>query len=333
MVTSVDADLGSWSHWHDEDRPLRLGVSACLLGQNVRYDRGHARDRFLVETLGLWFEFVAVCPEVEVGMGVPRPSVRLVDRAGETRMVAPATGEDFTAPMAELTRRRVAELQELDLDGFVLKRGSPSCGLERIKVYREGMPSAKRRPGMFAEGLLEGWPDLPVEEEGRLNDPGLRENFIERAFARNRWRGLVAAGPSRRRLVAFHTAHKLLLRAHNEAGYRRLGRLVGGAGQGDDAGLLAAYGREFHRVLRTRASAKKHTNVLQHAMGHLKKHLSPLEKREILAAIDDFRRGLLPLILPLTLLRYNIRRHGIDYLAGQLYFDPHPKELMLRNHA
>jgi len=337
MVASAPPSRsGCWSDWHSPDRPLRLGVSSCLLGENVRYDGGHARDRFVVETLGRWFEWVQVCPEVEMGMGTPRPTIRLIDEGAGIRLVAPSTGEDFTERMAAYARERVGELRALDLDGYVLKRGSPSCGMERIRAYRNGMPGRRNNAGLFAAHLMERWPELPVEEEGRLNDAVLRENFIERVFARNRWRVLAARGLTRRRLVEFHTAHKLLLRAHNEAAYQRLGKLVGSLGRNgriDDRELFRAYEAEFQGALRTHATPKKHANVLQHALGYLKKQLGSAEKREILTAIEDYRAGLLPLIVPLTLLRYDIRRHGIEYLAGQLYFDPHPKELMLRNHA
>jgi len=324
---------GSWSAWHSEDQPPRLGVSACLLGEAVRYDGGHARDRFVADTLGRWFEFAPVCPEVEVGMSTPRPTLRLVDEGAGVRLVAPSTGEDFTERMHAFADERVGRLQELALDGYVLKKNSPSCGMERIRAYHQGMPSRRNETGLFAARLLERWPTLPVEEEGRLNDPGLRENFIERAFCRNRWRVLVARGASRRRLVEFHTAHKLLVRAHNEAAYRRLGQIVASAGTVSDRELFDAYELEFQLALRTRATRKKHVNVLQHALGYLKRGLDSAEKRRILTAVEDYRAGLLPLIVPLTLLRYEIERFGVDYLAGQLYFDPHPKELMLRNHA
>jgi uncharacterized protein YbgA (DUF1722 family)/uncharacterized protein YbbK (DUF523 family) len=328
-----EGERGSWTAWHQADRPIRIGVSACLLGENVRHDGGHARDRFVLETLGQWVEFVTVCPEMEIGMGAPRPTIRLVEGETGKRLVAPSTGEDFTDRMRAYGEQRVAELQDVQLDGFVLKKGSPSCGLERIRVYRNGMPANRSNSGFFAAALMEHWPLLPLEEEGRLNDARLRENFIERLFCRNRWRTLVAGGLSRRRLVEFHTAHKLLLQAHNESAYRRLGRLVGSAGTMDDARLYAEYEAGFQEALRTKASTKKHTNVLQHAFGHLKTLLKPNEKRELLTAIEDYRRGLQPLIVPLTLMRYEIRRLGIDYLAGQLYFEPHPKELMLRNHV
>ena len=333
MTASSPTELGSWSHWHKQDQPLRLGVSSCLLGEQVRFDSGHARDRYVTDTLGQWFEYVAVCPEVEMGMSIPRPTIRLVEEGGALQLVAPSTGEDFTERMTAYAAAKVTELMKLDLDGYILKKNSPSCGLERIKVYRNEMPLRRNERGLFAAQLTERWPGLPAEEDGRLNDPALRENFIERVFARNRWRTLVEGGLTRRRLIEFHTAHKLLIRAHNETAYRRLGRLVGSAGTISDRELFAEYEVEFQGALRTKATVKKHVNVLQHALGYQKTLLDSVEKREILTAIEDYRLGLLPLVVPLTLLRYNIRRHDVEYLAGQLYFDPHPKELMLRNHA
>ena len=319
MVTrGASSELGSWQAWHDEDRPLRLGVSSCLLGEQVRFDGGHKRDRFVADVLDPWVEWVSACPEKEIGMGVPRPTVRISDRDGEPRMIAPSTGEDFTERMNEYAETRVGALMDVDLDGYVLKKNSPSCGLMRIKVYKGEHPLHKKGVGLFAAVLTRRWPGLPVEEEGRLNDAPLRENFIERIFARNRWRTLVRRGPSRRALVAFHTAHKLLLLAHNEAAYRRLGRLVGEAGKTSDEELFRAYELEFQRALETRATVKKHCNVLQHAMGYLKRALPPAEKRELESAIEDYRGGLLPLIVPVTLLRFNLRKHGIDYLLGQV---------------
>ena len=330
---AFDKTLGGWKAWHDPAMRLRLGVSTCLLGENVRFDGGTARDRFVIDVLGRWFDWVPVCPEVEVGMGVPRPTIRLFEDERGLRLVAPSTGEDFTRRMTAYARRRVRELQKTDLDGYILKKSSPSCGMERIRVYDDKGVRRRDARGVFADELIERWPLLPVEEEGRLNDPELRENFIERIFCRNRWRSLVRRGLSRRRLVAFHTAHKLLLRSHNEAGYRRLGRLVGSAGRVSDRELFASYEDEMQHVMRTRATRKKHRNVLEHALGYLKKVLEPVEKKELLAAIDDYANGLTPLVVPLTLFRFNIRKHDIGYLQGQLYFDPHPKELMLRNHV
>lgn len=332
-MSKFDPSLGVWENWHDPDTPLRLGVSSCLLGEEVRFDGQHKRSRFVVDELGELFEFVAVCPEVDIGMGIPRPTIRIEEVAGEQRLVSPKTGEDFTRRMASYSKKRVRDLIREGLDGYVLKKGSPSCGPFRLPVYIKGQPARRDGVGFFAAELRHQWPQLPVEDEGRLHDPGIRENFIEQVFVRNRWRTLRGRGLTRKRLVGFHTAHKLLLRAHNEAGYRRAGRLVGQTGSIPDGELFASYEAELHTIMQTRATRKKHANVLQHALGYLKKMLDSTEKREILLAVDDYRRDLLPLIVPVTLLRYNIRRHDVEYLRGQLYFDPHPKELMLRNHA
>jgi uncharacterized protein YbgA (DUF1722 family)/uncharacterized protein YbbK (DUF523 family) len=304
-----------------------------LLGEEVRFDGGHCRNRFVVDILGLWFEWIPVCPEMEIGMGAPRPTIRLVDDGDQTRLVAPKTGEDFTRRMSAYSKKRVRELAALDLDGYVLKKGSPSCGIERLPVFGDKGVLRRDGVGVYADTLMRLWPHLPIEDEGRLNDAGLRENFIERVFCRNRWRTLKIRGLTRRALVAFHTAHKFLLHAHNEAGYRRLGKLVSAAGSIPDRELFTLYEEELQHVMRTKATKKKHVNVLQHALGFFKRILEPGEKREILTAIDDFGAGLLPLVVPLTLFRYNIRKHNVAYLQAQLYFDPHPKELMLRNHA
>jgi uncharacterized protein YbbK (DUF523 family)/uncharacterized protein YbgA (DUF1722 family) len=330
-AAEIRGESGAWSAWHAPERPIRLGVSTCLLGEKVRYDGGHKRDAFLVEELGPWVEWVAVCPEVELGMGVPRPAVRLVDEEGELRMLSPDTGADFTAPMRAFAAERVRELQALELDGYVLKKNSPSCGLARVKVW--GLAGPKRRDGvgLFAAALVSAWPHLPVEEEGRLSDPHLRENFVERVFCRNRWRALVGGARTRARLVQFWTAHKLLVRAHDEVGYGRLGRLVGSAKRGSTQELFARFEAEFFAALAHRATRARHTNVLQHALGHLRGELDAGERAQLAAAIEDYRRGLLPLVVPVTLLRFQIRKHALGYLEGQLYFDPHPKELMIRN--
>jgi uncharacterized protein YbgA (DUF1722 family)/uncharacterized protein YbbK (DUF523 family) len=320
----------SWKSWHD-DEPIRLGISSCLLGAKVRFDGGHKRDRYLTDVLGEWFQWVPVCPELDIGLGVPRPTIRLVEGGDNPRLVEPKSGQDLTERMETYSHQKVDELMAKDLDGYILKRASPSCGMERVKVYTEaGMP-LKSGAGVFARILLEKWPHLPVEEEGRLNDPMLRVRFIEHVFCRHRWRMLVRRGLTRRRLIEFHTAHKLLLRAHNEAGYRRLGKIVASAGTIPDAELFEAYEDEFHNVLKNRATRKRHANVLYHVLGYLKKVLDPFEKKEAVALIEDYRNELVPLIVPITLLRHHIAKHGIGYMQGQLYLEPHPRELMLRN--
>jgi uncharacterized protein YbgA (DUF1722 family)/uncharacterized protein YbbK (DUF523 family) len=328
----IKKEHGAWPSWLEKAGAIRLGVSACLLGEEVRYDGGHKRDTFLVEDLGPWVEWVPVCPEVEIGMGVPRPTVRLVDVGEpELRMLSPATGADFTGSMRAHSRQRVAELQALELDGYVLKKGSPTCGMARVKVHGFSGPLRRDGVGLFAAELLAAWPHLPVEEEGRLTDPLLRENFVERIFCRNRWRTFLKGGRTRGRLVEFWTAHKLLVRAHDEPGYQTLGKLVGSAKKGGDRELYDRFEAAFFETLARKATRAKHTNVLQHALGHLREHLDAPDRAQLVEAIEDYRKGLLPLVVPVTLLRFQIKKHAIAYLAGQLYFDPHPKELMIRN--
>lgn len=328
---SGTGDQPAWAVWHDAEEEIRVGVSSCLLGQKVRFDGGHKHDRYLTGVLGDWVTWVPVCPEIEIGLGIPRPTIRLEGTAAAARLVEPKQKTDLTDLMEGYARERVDALRRTGLDGYVLKKGSPSCGMERVRVYGKGGMPARDGVGVFARVLLDRWPDLPVEEEGRLNDPRLRENFVERVFCRNRWRNFVRDGMTRRRLVEFHTAHKLLLRSHNEAGYRRLGRIVASAATVPDNQLFAEYEHEFFETLRGKTSTKRHTNVLFHIMGYLKRVLTPSEKQEMVTLIEDFRQGLVPLVVPVTLLRHHVRRHHIDYMLGQLYLEPHPKELMLRN--
>ncbi|MCG8589472.1 MAG: DUF523 and DUF1722 domain-containing protein [Proteobacteria bacterium] len=315
------------------DAPLRLGVSSCLLGREVRFDGGHKRDRFLTDLLGSFVEWVPVCPEVEVGMGVPRPSLRLVRDGGRVRMVEKASGVDHTRDMERYAVRRVRALRGLDLCGYVLKKDSPSCGMTRVKVYSaQGMPR-KDGVGVYAAALMEAYPELPVEDEGRLHDPKLRENFIESVFAYRRLRSLFRGSWSDRQVVAFHTVHKLQLMAHSPAAYRELGRLVAERKQLGRVDFRARYERGFMAALRHRATRGRNTNVLQHAAGHLKKRLDAAARGELAELIEDYRSGLVPLVVPLTLIRHHVRRYDVEYLQGQLFLEPHPKELMLRNHV
>ncbi len=317
-----------------DDRPLRLGVSSCLLGAEVRFDGGHKRDRFLTEVLAPYVEWVPVCPEVEAGMGVPREPVRLVGDPAAPRMIGVSSGIDHTAAMRRFAAARIRALAALDLCGYVLKKDSPSCGLERVRVYAPaGGGPPRRGRGLFAASFIDAYPAIPVEEEGRLNDPMLRENFIERVFCYRRWRALVDAHPSRGAVVAFHTAHKLLVLAHSPRAYAALGRLVGESAGIRGPVLARRYGEQLMAALAVPATLKTHTNVLQHGAGFCREHLDPSERRELAAVIDDYRRGLVPLIVPITLLRHHVERHDVAYLRGQVYLAPHPKELMLRNHV
>ncbi|MBM4336467.1 MAG: DUF523 and DUF1722 domain-containing protein [Deltaproteobacteria bacterium] len=319
--------------WLADDTPLQLGVSACLLGREVRHDGGHKRDRFLTDVLGSYVEWVPICPEVEVGMSIPRPSIRLVQSGDELRLVEPRTGADHTRSMATHSARRVHALDAFELCGYVLKKDSPSCGMDRVKVWHESGQATRNGRGLFASALIARFGTLPVEEEGRLADAGLRENFIERIFAYRRLRALFRARWTVGELVAFHTAHKLLLLAHSEVEYRRLGRLVAEAKRLERAELRERYEQGFMGALARIATSRRHTNVLQHMVGYLREGLDAADRAELAALVEDYRRELVPLVVPLALLRHHVRRLDVAYLRDQIYLDPHPKELMLRNHV
>ena len=314
------------------ERP-RVGISACLLGQTVRYDGGHKRDQFLTHVLGRYVEWVPVCPELEVGMGVPREPVRLVGSANDPRMIAERSHTDWTEKMQAYAKRHVEALARMRLDGFVLKKDSPSCGMERVRVYgMRGVPTRTGR-GVFARALTNRIPLLPTEEEGRLSDLRLRENFIERIFAYHRWQRLLEERPSPRRLVEFHARHKLLLLAHSESHLRRLGRLVARAGKGSLPPILQQYGTAFMRGLSVPATARKHANALEHMMGYFSGQIESGERAELVEIIREYRRGRLPLVVPMTLVRHYLNKFHVDYLLNQVYLDADPRELMLRNHV
>jgi uncharacterized protein YbgA (DUF1722 family)/uncharacterized protein YbbK (DUF523 family) len=318
-----------------DDTPIRIGISACLLGSEVRYDGGHKRDPFLTGELGRFVTWVTVCPEVEVGMGVPRESVRLVGPPGQPpRMLGQRTGTDWTTRMNAMARKRANALAGAHLSGFVLKSRSPSCGMERVKLYPSDEPKARPErtgTGLFASALRHRQPNLPVEEEGRLADPVLRENFIERVFAYHRLQGLWRSPWSMRHLVAFHTAHKMSLLAHSTEGYRALGKLVADGKHLPRQELRERYEETFMATLKRPATRGRHANVHMHMLGHLRKRLDEQDKHELLGQIEDYRLGTVPLVVPITLLRHHARRLNVAYLLGQAYLDPHPKELMLRN--
>ena len=314
---------------------LTLGVSSCLLGNEVRFDGGHKRDAYLLGTLDPYVDWVAVCPEVEVGLPTPRPSLRLVsDDSGGVRLVMPKSDQDWTDPVRAWSASRVEALSDLRLTGYVLKSKSPSCGMERVRIYADsGMPS-RSGVGLFAERLLDQLPNLPVEEEGRLCDPRLRENFVTRLFAYARWLDLVDAGLSRGALMEFHARHKYLLMAHNQAGMRRLGRLLAIAAKGSDVKAVASdYLAGFTAVMRCVPTTRNHTNALQHLAGEVTKRIDEFDRQELIKAIDDYRKGLFPLIVPLTLLRHHIVKLDVPYARDQVYLLPHPYELMLLNHV
>jgi len=313
--------------------PLRLWISRCLLGDEVRFDGGHKRDHFLTDVFGRYVEWVPICPEVEAGLGTPREAMRLVGDPNRPRLITIKSGRDHTDALCKMTADRLDSLEALDLSGYIFKKDSPSCGVERVRIYNQhGMPS-RNGIGIFARAFIKRFPLIPVEEEGRLCDPSLRENFIERIFCYHRYLDLVGRGVTRQAVVRFHTIHKFLLLAHSQPHYQVLGRLVGRADQYRTKELAAKYGELFMKALAVRATARKHVNVLHHILGYFKNRLEAEDKSELLGVIEDYHRGLTPLIVPLTLIKHYVRRFDVGYIQDQVYLNPHPKELMLRNHV
>jgi uncharacterized protein YbgA (DUF1722 family)/uncharacterized protein YbbK (DUF523 family) len=316
--------------------PIKVGVSSCLLGATVRFDADHKRSDFLVDILGSFVQFVPVCPEVEIGLGVPRETLRLVrnnNMARALRLVTNNTGRDITHKMNSYAQGRVLALGREELSGYVLKKNSPSCGMERVRVYgASGMPT-RDGSGLFAAALMRRYPSLPVEEEERLNDPHLRENFIERVFAYRRLRSFFSSRWNLGGLVQFHMAHKLTLMAHSPKAYSELGQLVAGAKGLVRHEIAERYELAFMEALKNLATPARHTNVLHHILGYLRPHLDADSREELVTLIEDYRRRLVPLIVPIALVRHYVRKFAISYLEAQVYLEPHPKELMLRNHV
>lgn len=312
---------------------ITLGISACLLGEEVRWNGGHKLDRFLADTLGKFVRYCPVCPEAECGFGVPREPLRLVGDPHAPRFVSARTQQDYTKRMLHWARSRVRELEGEDLSGFIFKGASPSCGMKGVKVYDEQGVPATSGAGLFVRVFMNRFPLLPVEDEGNLYDPSLRENFIELVFTMKRWREFLMRKRSRGALVQFHTEHKLLILSHSPGHYRHMGRLVAqGAGMPISA-LYQAYQQLLMEALRLKATPAKHSNVLQHIMGFFKKQLSSDARQELLEVIDHYREGDVPLIVPVTLINHYIRLYDKSYLQQQYYLHPHPLELQLRYHA
>jgi len=309
---------------------ILIGVSACLLGEQVRYDAGHKRNAFLLEELAPHVRFVPFCPEVGIGLGVPREAIRLVRQGDRVRLLG-SGGADHTAAMRRWAAGVIGELRELDLSGFVLKKGSPSCGLERVRVWDEGLqrPSRPAR-GVFAQALVEAMPGLAIEEEGRLNDPGLREHFVDRVFGHARVRDFFAGRWTAESMIRFHSAEKAAVMAHDVEAARRLGRLVAGHGHLHRERLARSY-RELHGIAFGKpATPGRQANVLTHLAGHLKGGLGSGDRQELGEAIEDYRLGLVPVAVPLALLSRHLRAAGTEWARSQTYLRPYPKELGLR---
>lgn len=316
-----------------QESRVPIGISGCLLGEAVRFDGGHKRDNYIIGTLGQYFHFVPYCPEMAIGLGAPRQTLRLIRMDHAVRVRGNKTRElDVTDALRDKGAERAALHPELC--GYILKSKSPSCGMERVTLYTdwEGRrPPEKTGVGQFAEPFMAARPELPYEEEGRLGDPILRDNFITRVFTLHRWRQMVNDGLSAKALLDFHTAHKLLLLAHHPQTYTDLGRLLSDLRHADLERLSQDYLLTLMRGLKHIATRGKNTNVLQHLMGYLREELDDGDRDEMARVFEDYREGRVPLIVPITLLRHHFRRHPHPYVAGQVYLKPHPPELMLRN--
>jgi uncharacterized protein YbgA (DUF1722 family)/uncharacterized protein YbbK (DUF523 family) len=312
---------------------IRLGISSCLLGEKVRYDGGHKLDHFLTDTLGKYVTWVPVCPEMGSGLPIPREAMRLVGDSEKPHLITIRTGVDHTDRMMSWAKKKVAELGRNELCGFVFKSRSPCSGMRGVKIYSEtGMPHATGS-GIFARAFMETFPLLPIEDEGRLHDPALRENFIERIFAFKRWREFIDGGDTTGELVSFHTDHKLLIISHSQKHYRILGKIVAGAKKVKRAELHQQYFTILMDGLRLLATVKKNTNVLQHMAGYFRELLSKDENQELQEVNEHYHRELVPLIVPVTLIKHYVRKYDVTYLKRQYYLNPHPLELMLRNHV
>jgi uncharacterized protein YbgA (DUF1722 family)/uncharacterized protein YbbK (DUF523 family) len=307
-----------------------LGVSSCLMGNTVRHDGGHKRNVYILSTLAEYFDFRTYCPEMAIGLGVPRPTIRLTRSGAGVRLTdSDNTGMDLTDAMNRWSGQATEGMR--DLSGFILKNNSPSCGMERVRVYDGNGAPTRDGVGLFASALMQAMPWLPVEEEGRLNDPMLRENFIERVFVYYRWQRLIEDGLTVASLMEFHKRHKFILLAHNEEEYRQLGPLIAGVNNENIQQVADEYLQRLMKSLAARSSRKRHTNVLMHVMGFLKNRIDSDDKQEMIEVMDSYRLGQVPLIVPVTLMRHHLRRFPDDYISSQYYMNPYPEELMLRN--
>ena len=312
---------------------IKIGISSCLLGNNVRYDGGHTLDRFLRNTLGQYVEYVPVCPEAECGLGVPREVMRLEGTPENPDMVTINTRKSITEKMKTWAAKRISRLKNEELCGYIFKSRSPSCGIKKVKVFNEKGKPVPKGSGLFARAFTENFPLIPVEDEETIHDHEIRENFIERIFILKRWRDTIKGKKSAGKLVKFHSENKLILFAHSEKHYRLMGKIVAGAGKEKTGEAFRNYEQTMLEALNLKATPNKHINVLMHMMGYFKKQLSTDEKQELLKMLDEYKKGLIPLIAPVTLINHYAIKYDEPYLKAQTYLNPHPVELMLRNHV
>ena len=316
------------------DSKLKIGVSSCLLGEEVRWNGDHKKDRYIRDVLGNYFEYVSICPEVDVGMGTPRETVALYGTLENQKIIGKKSQTDWTMKMKQYTNDRIFKLSKENLCGYIFKSKSPTCGIGKVPIYSEfGSNKIKHGHGMFARSFLKAFPMIPIEDEGRLHDPKIRENFIVRVFCSHRLQLLMKKSFSIGSLLKFHTRHKFLILSHNRKKYDEMGQLVASAKNIKQEELKARYSKLFAEALTYISTPKKNTDVLLHMIGFLKQMLTKEEKMDILSVIEDYRKEILPLVVPVTLIYHQVKKYKIKYLLDQVYLNPHPKELMLRNHV
>ncbi len=315
------------------DGQFKIGISSCLLGNEVRWNAGHKRDKYLTNILGQFVEYVPVCPEVEAGFGIPRETFRLVGDPESPRLITFKSKIDHTDRMLAWAKKRLRSLEQEDLCGFIFKSDSPSSGMIRVKVYNEkGMPH-KVGVGVFARAFMAHFPLIPVEDDGRLNDPLIRENFVLQIFTMKRWRDNLNRRRSMGSLVDFHTRNKLLILSHSQKHYRLMGKLVAEGKKVPIRELYDQYQALLMEALKLKTTIRKNGNVLQHLMGYFKKQLTPDEKQELLEIFEQYRNQLVPLLVPITLINHYVRKYDQPYLKQQTYLNPHPMELKLRTYV
>lgn len=308
---------------------ILIGVSSCLVGEKVRFDGGHKQNRYVLDTLGQYFSYRPFCPEIAIGLGVPRETIRLIEIDGRIEAIGNKTADlNVTAPLIRCADEQQSWHREIF--GYIVKKDSPSCGMERVRVYQGEQPQRKG-VGLYTQTMAQNFPSLPVEEEGRLGDPVLRESFVKRVYIYRRWREMLEAGLDWSLLTDFHARHKLILYSHDQDRGRRLGRELSQAHRESIDDYAPRYLAEMMSILRIYAKRSNHVNVLEHIRGYLKQDLDSSDKRELTYSIENYRRGLLPLIVPITLLRHHFRRHPDPYIERSYYMQPHPDELMLLN--
>lgn len=310
---------------------MKIGISACLLGNLCRYDGAHSKDTFIVNILQKYFEMVPYCPE-NIIFGTPRETIRLVKRDEQIRVVKSADKTDVTKELDDISKKCATQISNDDICGFILKSKSPTCGMERVKVYQEiNAPSKKEGVGLFAKHIKDMYPFLPLEEEGRLNDPWLRENFLMQIFAYRHLHEFLKDNPSMNDLVEFHTSYKYLIYAKSQELYKSLGQIVANMDKKPLENILEEYRIDFIKAINEKSTIKKTYNVLLHIFGYFKKHITSEEKELLLTTMDEYKDGIVPLITIVKMFNIYIKRYDIDYLQKQKFMDPYPKELALRS--